>query len=175
MLEEPPPSSFLFCWQVTGNADVWELYGDYHCSSSDLLDQEKVGHIPFLLYLQKNPLPLSLSRVYWSCRRPRGVPGRRRDGTGSGQVWRELPNSPSNTATVSSSSSLPMVIDVCVSVECRELSETRKDGGKSVQSLSSAKMALQGLITKTKVPFSLFLSSLLFSLFSLSLLIQVTC
>ena len=104
------------------------------------------------------------------------MPGRREDGTGSGQVWRELPNSPSNTATVSCSSSLPMVIDVCVSVECRELSETRKDGDKSVQSLSSAKMALQGLVTKTKVPFSLFLSvSLLFSLFSLSLLIQVTC
>jgi tetratricopeptide (TPR) repeat protein len=29
--------------QVTGNSDVWELYGDYHCSSSDTLDQEKVA------------------------------------------------------------------------------------------------------------------------------------
>ncbi|CAI8052816.1 hypothetical protein GBAR_LOCUS28898 [Geodia barretti] len=39
---------------------------------------------------------------------------------------------------------------VCVYLECRELSQVREDGSQSVQSLSSAKLALQGIITKTK-------------------------
>ena len=28
--------------QVTGSAEVWELYADYHCSSTDVGDHEKV-------------------------------------------------------------------------------------------------------------------------------------
>ena len=61
-------------------------------------------------------------------------------------------------------------VDVCVCVylECRELSQVREDGSQSVQSLSSAKLALQGIITKTKVPSSLSLS-LSLSLLSSSL------
>jgi hypothetical protein len=41
-------------------------------------------------------------------------------------------------------------VDVCVYVECRELSQVREDSSQSVQSLSSAILALQGIITKTK-------------------------
>ena len=55
------------------------------------------------------------------------------------------------------------IIIVYVYLECRELSQVREDSSQSVQSLSSAILALQGIITKTKVPSSLSLSSLFLS------------
>ncbi|CAI8052814.1 Tetratricopeptide repeat protein 27 [Geodia barretti] len=112
--------------QVTGNSDVWELYADYHCSSSDTLDQEKG-----LLELQK------------AQRCARQVRGWDRQWTGLERAAH-------------------LTLKYCH--KCRELSQVREDGSQSVQSLSSAKLALQGIITKTKVPSSLSLSSLFLSL-----------
>ena len=40
---------------------------------------------------------------------------------------------------------------MCVPAECRELSERREDRSLLVQSLSSAKLTLQGILTTAKV------------------------
>ena len=45
---------------MTGNADVWELFGDFHCSSIDPLDHDKVKPPPLSLSLVLS-LSLSLS------------------------------------------------------------------------------------------------------------------
>lgn len=38
-----------------------------------------------------------------------------------------------------------------INIACQKLCEVRGDSSKSLQTLSSAKLALQGIITKTKV------------------------